>query len=86
MRLFTSRKSTLLFVIRDKTKVCIRFFLFTSPYVKFMKNLILFYYLNQTPLDVLERILREDVQKVRLHEVTLYGRSKSSNFQMALNN
>lgn len=37
MRLFTPRKSTLLFVIRDKTK---------------------------TPLEVLERILREDVQKI----------------------
>eukprot|EP00250_Pteridium_aquilinum_P020464 c24824_g1_i1 orf=337-2970(-) len=37
MRLFTPRKSTLLFVIRDKTR---------------------------TPLEVLERILREDVQKI----------------------
>eukprot|EP00249_Psilotum_nudum_P021401 c28095_g1_i1 orf=376-2871(-) len=37
MRLFTPRKSTLLFVIRDKTK---------------------------TPLEVLEPILREDVQKI----------------------
>ncbi|KAH7280520.1 hypothetical protein KP509_36G000900 [Ceratopteris richardii] len=37
MRLFTPRKSTLLFVIRDKTK---------------------------TPLDILEHILREDLQKI----------------------
>ena len=67
MRLFSPRKTTLLFVIRDKTKVKISFFtqnigssFFSNRYVIAID--ILFH--EQTPLESLEPILREDIQKV----------------------
>jgi hypothetical protein len=66
MRLFSPRKITLLFVIRDKTKVYTLYPLFECIllfYISF-NDLSGFLLFTQTPLEILEPILREDIQKV----------------------
>jgi hypothetical protein len=76
MRLFSPRKTTMLFVIRDKSRVmtcyvaamlinCYNsFFSFSSLIICiFLINVSLFGF-KQTPLENLEPILREDIQKV----------------------
>lgn len=65
MRLFSPRKTTLLFVIRDKTRVRLSIpcqSLDTCMTFGCPKHFILFF--EQTPLENLEPILREDIQKV----------------------
>lgn len=72
MRLFSPRKTTLLFVIRDKTKVHFSFIIIGKGVSFLLTILTCFDYafflfsLFQTPLENLEPILREDIQKVRV--------------------
>lgn len=71
MRLFSPRKTTLLFVIRDKTKVQFSFLchnLKNFP-LSFLHDLIVHFFplaCEQTPLENLEPVLREDIQKVHV--------------------
>lgn len=75
MRLFSPRKTTLLFVIRDKTKVVNCFNLICSSIALiihefWLTSIVIF---EQTPLENLEPVLREDIQKVHItyHFVSL---------------
>lgn len=64
LRLFTHRKTTLLFVIRDKTKVSRKDGYFAFLYHAIFRVLIIFLTSMKTPLEYLEPILRDDIQKV----------------------
>lgn len=68
MRLFSPRKTTLLFVIRDKSKVCNSCsFLDNAPLcsIPLSYNVFRCFWMSmQTPMENLEPILREDIQKV----------------------
>ena len=70
MRLFSPRKTTLLLVIRDKTKVCATessFFLYFCSLIfsVCLTFLVLWFFMClQTPLEYLTQALKEDIEKV----------------------
>ncbi|KZV58800.1 protein ROOT HAIR DEFECTIVE 3 [Dorcoceras hygrometricum] len=77
MRLFSPRKTTLMFVIRDKTRVLSSCFSFKDVQNQLLQefgglvlmkeilnSVILFCVALQTPLENLEPVLREDIQKI----------------------